>query len=293
MKHIFLLNSFGLKKRTLEIHNKLDVIAKQLDLDYKIEVNSETQSTEDIVKKYSKGKNIIYAVGGDGQINRVLNAIQGTKNILGILPVGTGNDFYKTVKETLNNGENTIDLLKINNMYFINIACFGIDAVVGNNTEIIHSRIIPKKQRYNISLLYNFLTYKPRKMKVICDGEEYDKEFTTVVACNGRYYGGGYKVGTKSDLTDGKIELYLYEKMSKASMAKLILGMKSGKHEESPKLIKHKTKKLKIVCNKAIECNVDGEILKANKFTIELIHKGQTIFFNKEVINLLYENKNI
>ncbi len=293
MKHIFLLNSFGLKKRTLEIHNKLDVIAKQLDLDYKIEVNSETQSTEDIVKKYSKGKSIIYAVGGDGQINRVLNAVQGTKNILGILPVGTGNDFYKTVKETLNNGENTIDLLKINNMYFINIACFGIDAVVGNNTEIIHSRIIPKKQRYNISLLYNFLTYKPRKMKVICDGEEYDEEFTTVVACNGRYYGGGYKVGTKSDLTDGKIELYLYEKMSKASMAKLILGMKSGKHEESPKLKKHKTKKLKIVCNKAIECNVDGEILKANSFTIELIHKGQTIFFNKEVINLLYENKNI
>ncbi len=289
MKHIFLLNSFSLKTKTKEISSKLESIARKMELDYVIELNSETVSTEDIIKKYQKSKNIIYAVGGDGQINRVLNAIQGSKNILGLIPLGTGNDFYKTCKETLQSGLNKIDLLKINDMFFINIACFGIDAVVGNNNEIVHSKIIPKSQRYTFSLLYHFLTYKPRQMKIICNGKTYKGAFTTVVVCNGRYYGGGYKVGTKSLLSDGQIELYLYDSMSKINMAKLILGMKKGNHENSNKLKKILAKEIEISCDDIIDCNVDGEILENSNFKIKLIKKGQSIYYNKELIELLYE----
>ncbi len=290
MKHIFILNSFSLKKRTLEIENRISKAAKKLKLEFIIETNSENISTEEIIKKYANSQNVIYAVGGDGQVNRVLNAIVNTKNKLGLIPLGTGNDFYKTCEEMLTQGDNKVDLVKINDKYFINIACFGIDAVVGNNTEIIHSKIIPKNQRYNISLLYHFFTYKPRKMTVICNDKKITKNFSTIVVCNGRYYGGGYKVGQKSSILDDKLDVYLFDSMSKLNMAKLILGMKKGQHENSKKLIKFSTKKLEIISENKIESNVDGEKMIAKTFKIEIMPKKQSLYFNKELIREIYEN---
>ena len=55
------------------------------------------------------------------------------------------------------------DVAQINDKYFINIACFGIDADVGNNTKIIKNKLIPIKQRYNASLIYTFFKYKNKE----------------------------------------------------------------------------------------------------------------------------------
>ena len=70
-------------------------------MEFIIEINSEELSTEDIVAKYRDQKNILLAVGGDGMVNRVLNGIAGTDNILGIIPLGSGNDFYRSVEKDL------------------------------------------------------------------------------------------------------------------------------------------------------------------------------------------------
>jgi YegS/Rv2252/BmrU family lipid kinase len=242
-------------------------------------------STEDILKKYKKTKSIIMAVGGDGTINRVLNGIVGTKNILGYIPYGTGNDFYRANQEVLNKGINTIDLISINNKYFINIACFGIDAVIGNNSDIIHSKIIPKSQRYNVGILYHFFKYRARSLKIVIGENTYSDRYTTVAVCNAKYYGNGYKIGTNSSLTDGLVDVYMASKMSKINMARLILGMKDGKHETSKKLKKVSTDKLTIISEKPITCNMDGEELTSDKFEIEVIPRGIEVYYDQSLID--------
>ena len=117
MKHIFLINSFSLKDKTNKIKEIIEKICKEENIDFKIEINSKEKSTEDILEKYQKTKYIILPVGGDGTINRVLNKIVGTNNILGYIPTGTGNDFHRSNKELLEPGTHTIDLIKINNKY--------------------------------------------------------------------------------------------------------------------------------------------------------------------------------
>ena len=77
-----------------------------------------------------------------------------------------------------------------------------------HNQDIIHSKFIPEKQRYNISLIHHFIRYKVRDMKVTINNKEYSDSYTTVCVCNGRYYGGGYKVGFRSSLTDNKFIIY-------------------------------------------------------------------------------------
>ena len=289
MKYIFLVNTFGLKERTATVLDKIREVSKKLKLDFEIEINSEIRSTEDILENYKDTENIIFAIGGDGIINRVLNAIVGTKNILGYIPYGTGNDFYRSNKELLNQGINKIDLVQINEKYFINIACFGIDADIANSEGLIHSKIIPKKERYNISLLYNFIKYRARSAKVEINEDTYLDKYTTIVVCNGRYYGGGYKIAPNSKLDDGLLDVYLVRKMPKISMAKLIMSMKDAKHEKSSKVNKIQTDKLTIKSEKEIASNIDGELLSAKEFNIKVIPKGIKVFYDEELIELLKE----
>lgn len=285
MKYVFILNQFSLKNDTNKMIDNIEKACKKRKINYKIEVNNNDISTEDILKKYKKSKNIIMAVGGDGTINRVLNGLVGTKNILGYIPHGTGNDFYRANREVLNKGINTIDLVKINNKYFINIACFGIDAVIGNNSEIIHSKIIPKKYRYNFGLLVNFIKYKPRNFIVSINNKSYKDEYTTIVVCNARYYGGGYRVSPNSRLDDGLLEVLLVKKTTKYDMAKLIGSMKNAFHLNSPKVQLFQTKELTIKTDSKISSNIDGEELTDNTFNIKLIPNGIDIYYDQELID--------
>jgi len=285
MKYVFLVNSFSITNNIEALLSRIITVAKELKLDYQIEVNSEDESTEDILNKYKDSRNIIICLGGDGTINRTLNGIANTKNILGYIPFGTGNDFYKSNKELLKDGINKIDLVKINDKYFINVACFGIDADIANTDELIHSSIIPKSQRYNISIINHFLKYKARHMNVLIDGKAYDKDYTTVAVCNARYYGGGYKIGTNAELNDGVVDVYLIDKLKKLKMASLILGMKQAKHENDPAVNMIRTNKLTIECDDQVLANIDGDKIEANRFDIEVIPNGIEIYYDQHLID--------
>lgn len=287
MRYVFLVNSFSLKDKTLDMIKKVDTVCKKRKMDYVIETNSLEQSTEDILDKYKDSSCVIVAMGGDGIINRVVNGIANTKNVLGFIPLGTGNDFYKTNREDLETGVNKLDLVKINDKYFINIACFGIDADIANESDIIHSKLIPKSQRYNAGILYHFFKYKARKLEIDIGDEVFSGRYTTVAVCNAKYYGGGYKIGTYSSLVDGLVDVYMAEKMSKINMARLILGMKDGKHEKSKKLKKVSTNKLTIRSEKEITCNMDGEELTSKEFNIEVLPLGIEVYYDQELIDEL------
>lgn len=287
MKHIFLINSYTLKERTLEIKEKIETYCKKEKINYLIEINGPNYDTEDIIKKYKKSSNIIIAIGGDGVINRVLNEIVKTKNILGFIPFGTGNDFYKSVKKELKDGINKVNIAKINNKYFINTACFGIDADVANNKNIVKTKFIPKKQKYNISLIYNFFKYKCRNFKVTVNNQDIEGDFTIIAVCNGAYYGSGYNIAPSSNLQDGYLDIYLAPKMNKISMLNLILKMKKGKHENSKLINYFKTDKIHLKSPQKIKCNIDGEELIDNEFDISLIKDGIELYYNQKLIDCL------
>lgn len=290
MKYIYVLNSFG-NNKIKDLYQKLETISKKLDIDYKIEVNSASVSTEDILNKYKNTRNIIVPVGGDGMINRVLNGIMDTDNILSFLPYGTGNDFVRTVNESLYEGINDIDVVKINEKYFINVACFGVDAKIANDDRFVHSKIIPPKLRYKVGVPSHFLNYNPKELTVKVNNEEIQGSFTTAVVCNARYYGGGFKVGPNSKVNDGNIELYLVNEMKTINMISTILSMKDGKHETHEGVRKIITNNLSIKSEESIDSNLDGEKYTNNNFDIEVIPNGITIFNNQDLLNSFEEVK--
>ena len=288
MKHIFIVNSYG-KKDPREIRDRIYFYCLNKGLDFEI-VNNKEMNTEKIVSKYAREGNVIYAVGGDGMINRVLNGVVNTDAMLGYIPYGTGNDLDRVISN-YEDGIHDINVGKINDKYFINVACFGVDADISNDERFIHNEIIPEKMRYNVGAVYHFLTYKPKSLSIEFR-EKYDgmyfhfretKLFSTIAVCNGQYYGGGYNIAPNAQLDDNVFDVYLVDKMNRLKLASTILKMKNGKHENVDGVHKHFLSEITIRSNDAIKANIDGEVLESDEFNISL-ENNIKVYNNQDII---------
>lgn len=284
MKHIFIVNPISGKGKTLKTVDRIKKVCEEEHLDYKIHYTEYPKEATKIARKYRFSKNIIYSVGGDGTLNEVLNGIVGTKNLLGVIPSGSGNDFYKTLSK-IDEEYPTIDIGKVNNRYFINIISIGIDAEVANNVSLMKKRKVPTNQIYNASLIYTFFKYKYKDIDLSIDEKEQKKGKCTILTiCNGQVYGGGYKIAPSAKLTDGYFDVYYVEKVSKFHLPSLINMLKRGIHERHNKVHKSQATKVKFKCDRELVCNIDGEIMTAKKFNVKIISHAITIYNNKALI---------
>lgn len=284
MKHIFIVNPISGKGKTLKAVDRIKKVCEEENLDYEIYFTEYPKDATKIARKYRFTKNIIYSVGGDGTLNEVLNGIVGTKNLLGVIPAGSGNDFYKTLSK-IDEEYPVIDIGKVNDRYFINIISIGIDAEVANNVSLMKKRKVPTNQIYNASLIYTFFKYKYKDIELLIDEKEQKKGKCTILTiCNGQVYGGGYKIAPSAKLTDGYFDVYYVEKVNKPQLPSLINMLKQGIHEKHNKVHKSQATKIKFKCDKELVCNIDGEIMTAKKFNVKIIPNAITIYNNKELI---------
>lgn len=279
MRYIFIVNPKSAKGEAMKIATNIGKVCKRENLPYEIYYTAGPGDATKIALNYKNEENIIYSVGGDGTLSEVLNGIIGTKNKLGIIPAGSGNDFYRSLKE-IGQAEFKADVGVINNKYFLNVSCVGIDAEVANNIPLMKQKNIPVKQLYNASIVYTFATYKFRKIEFKSDTEKYMGTFTILSICNGRYYGGGYPIAPKASLEDGVFEVYYAERIPKIIIPKILLKLKKGKHEEDKRVKHFKTKELEVTSQKPIRFNVDGETLTGTNFKIKILPRAINIYYN-------------
>ena len=178
-----------------------------------------------------------------------------------------------------------IDVAQINDKYFINIACFGIDADVGNNTKIIKNKLIPMKQ----SLIYTFFKYKNKEAEFNSKEEKQQGKFTKIVIANGMFYGGGFQIAPNSKYNDGLLDIYYAKDLKKYKLPGLVLKIKKGKHEESKSINKFQTKEITIKLKAETVCNIDGDEIIDTNFKIKLILKAITLYNNQELIKKILD----
>ena len=284
MKYIFIVNAVAGKGKYKKILPKIEEVCKEEKREYEIRYITDTLSGADIARQYQDKENIIYVVGGDGTLTRTLPGIVGTKNKLGIIPSGSGNDTYKAIK-ALPKGDNLIDLGKINDTYFINVACTGLDAEVGNNVDLLRNTWIPASQLYNASIIYTFVKFRFKKVIFKTDIKTISSKYSIISICNGGYYGGGYNIAPKSQLTDGLLDIYYVEKMNRFKIIPLLLKLKKGKHEGKRRVHKFRTNHIELEIEKEVTFNIDGEKLTNNKFIIDILPKAITVYNDNEFID--------
>ena len=283
MKHIFIVNPCSGKGKALKVLDNIKKVCEEDALDYEIFLTDGVGDATKIAKKFRFSRNIIYSVGGDGTLNEVVNGAVGTKNMLGVIPCGSGNDFYKTL-DKIDDPMPLIDVGRINDKYFINIVSIGIDAEVANNVSLMKKMKVPPSQIYNASIVYTFFKYKFKNIDVEIDANKKKGKCTILTVCNGQVYGGGYRIAPGASLNDGYFDVYFVDKIQKPFILRVIAMLKKGTHETHKSVHKSKATRVKFKCGYDLVCNIDGEIIIDKKFDIKLIKDGLLISNDKDFV---------
>ena len=280
MKYIFIINPASGKTNYNLIKKNINEVMQ--DQDYLILETKKPYDATIMAKKYKDDENaVIYSVGGDGTLNEIVNGIALGKCKLGIIPTGSGNDFYKSLK-SYSKKEASIDLGLINNRYFINISSVGIDAQICNNANHIKHK---NKFAYYISIIKTLFTFKHQEYTVKIGDLVYQNKFTIAAICNGKYYGGGFKIAPLASFDDDVFDVYLVDYMNRFKMINLMIKLLKGTHEKSPLLEKIKATNLSIKSNQDIILNIDGEIIITKNINIKMIPNAIKIINDQNLTN--------
>lgn len=232
------------------------------------------------------GYDHIIISGGDGSINSFINILK--KNDIdipiGILPLGTANDFAKVLniptdiekacKKILESETKLIDIGKINNEYFVNIASVGIFSNISQTTD---RNLINKigKLAYILNGIKQMTNLK--KMKVIIESEEYSavENVISILIFNGKT-AGNFKLAYNSLIDDGYFDVIVLKPENLTDLTEVSAAFVTKTHlEKEIKSIKYfKAKKIRIIGKEGYPTDIDGETGPTLPVEIECIHNG-------------------
>ena len=213
----------------------------------------------------------LIAMGGDGTLHEVLNGIHDTANCtLGLIPLGSGNDFAETVKITQNvrNAAETIafrapvciDYIELESgLRSINAVGMGIDVDV---LQRAYSGKATGKKKYFKAFLKSLKYYKASTFKASWDDGE-EREYTGIIAClgNGRQIGGGIKLFPDAEIDDGYIDLLVVDYLSRFRTLIAFLKLNAGKVNKVKEVTHVKCKSVNITpLNGSAPIQAEGEI---------------------------------
>ncbi len=308
-RHFFVLNPAAGRR---DITEKLKQHVEKLGLSEPCDIiltackgDAEVQ-TEAYLKEHCDDFTRVYACGGDGTVSEVANGIfrsGNTNSALGIVPVGSGNDFIKSFDipaarfrdiKSLAEGEIAeIDLLSARDSaggqrISLNIISAGFDAAVAKGQEKFKKLpFVNGSMAYKISLVKQLFSNLKNYFTVLADGERFGKAgdgpYLFVIAANGRYYGGGFKASPFSDLNDGLLDLIRIDTVSRPRFLSLVGKFRKGEyiHEYEDIVNYTQCRKMQIVAEKEVDINLDGEIYPMNNPIVEIIPKAMKLILPK------------
>ena len=296
MKHLFIINpAAGSRNRTEEYSETIHKICRARNVEYEIRVSTAPGEGTRIAREAARtGEELrIYACGGDGTLNEIVAGAAGYDNAaVTVFSGGSGNDFVKLFDDPkaffdlhrlMDADEVTFDLIRCNDDIALNICSVGLDARIG--TDVSRYKRLPLLHGFNAyiaSTLVNVFKGIAEHYVVEIDGERIDGEQTFVCVCNGRYYGGGFNPVPEADPTDGKLDVLLVKKVSRAQVPGIIGKYKDGRYKELPDLVRYfKTDCVRILCDKPTAINLDGELRTAETVEMKVAQEKIRFFYPK------------
>ena len=291
MKHLFIINPAAGKKSTTE---RLEQLLSQLSFEHEVVYTEGAGHARDIARAAAeRGEPIrIYACGGDGTLNEVVNGAAGYDHVaITCVPKGTGNDFLKVFGddyrttfydlEALAQGPQTpFDVIDCNGHLGIDMVCSGIDARIGAGVHR-YKKISSGMMAYCLSLVENVLLKGlTRPMKVQLEDIRWEGETTIICICNGRHYGGGFMPVPDAMPDDGVLDMLLIPKISLFTFARLVGKYAKGFYRDYPDLIwaRH-GEGVTFTTTEDNVTVVDGEVVPGTEFTVRISEKKVNFFY--------------
>lgn len=225
-----------------------------------------------------------YACGGDGTLYEVVNGAYKYPNVsVGILPLGSGNDFARIfggsdklldIGAQVHAGTRKFDLIDAGAHVAINQSSMGLDAeVCAKQAYFKKLPGVGGEFAYTMSLFYCLFRRLNSEFKIIVDDEKVvEGKMLFALCANSRWYGGGYKGAPKAVPDDGKLDFILVRKtVGRLKLAGLVGKYKRGEHLSWDFTEFVRGKKLQILSKNPAAVNVDGECEYVTESTFRIL----------------------
>lgn len=256
---------------------------------YRISLNSSmSDAFDDIDDSYK----YVLIAGGDGTVDNVVNCMK-KMNIdlpIAILPAGTANDFAtilgmpRNIEEACDqivNGDiRNVDLGKINDKYFINVASMGLFTDVSQKTDINFKNTMGKLAYY-LKGIEQIPKFRSLKIKVDADETKFDGDMFLMLIFNGRT-AGNMNFAYKAKIDDGLLDVIIVRAVLIGDAMRIFLKILASDHLENDSgVVYFKTNKLKVYCHEDIVTDIDGERGPDFPLDIQCIKGGLRIVGSK------------
>ncbi|MBU2914917.1 diacylglycerol/lipid kinase family protein [Reichenbachiella agariperforans] len=255
----------------------------QLDFYYAVFITPQSEILDEFIEEnlFTDTTDLV-VIGGDGTINASLNAIRKYPMVMSFIPVGTGNDFVKTIDigsdldeqiETIIHGrERLIDVGICNKRKFINGIGIGFDGQMVY--ENLHTTsIFSGHLKFYMHVLKILWTYRSKYYVVNMDGQRLEMKLILMAVQNGTTFGGGFKLNPDAKIDDGLLNICTIGRMTSFRRFLNIGRLNFGKHGKLPEVNFFQAKELRVEPNDMLLAHLDGEYIGSPPFNISISEK--------------------
>jgi diacylglycerol kinase (ATP) len=234
------------------------------------------------------GATQLIVAGGDGSIHEAVNGIMAAAGdaALGVVPVGTGNDFAKAAGIPLDWEAATtllarriadgaqprrIDLGRMNQRWFANGAGIGLDARV---THIARSYSLPIGELVYLAAIFHAMAEGVATPDIVIEADElqWDGPLTLANISNGPWIGGMFHIAPMASNEDGTLELLIAAPVTRRRILRLLPKLMRGSHMEEPEIVHASVRRVTISASAAVPSHLDGEVQPLQtEFEIEVL----------------------
>ena len=216
------------------------------------------------------GASLIVAVGGDGTVHEVVNGMAGSEACLGVIPLGTGNDFatalgiprsFRKAFEVLAKGwTRRIDLGRANDRYFAGVASVGFDAEVAALAKE-GPRFLKAYSAYALAVWKAWRRFRPKALSVEAGDQIFTFKGWLVAGANIHTYGGGFLIAPGAQVDDGLLDFCLVGEASRLEFLAQSWKALFGRHVKHPKVISFRAPEATLTGDPSLILQADGEVL--------------------------------
>lgn len=267
------------KKIIGQLHN-YEVIVK--------ETEGEKDATRFAKMACDEQYDAVILVGGDGTLNEGINGIaeQPHRPVVGVVPLGTVNDFARALDISLDpdeaiallGGKTTkADIGKVNDHYFTNVIAIGLLAEAVGDVSV--------EQKTSLgSLAYLFEGVKAAiqndsyEMEVTADGQTYKENMMLFICVLTDSVGSFRQLNEDADKSDGLLHGFIIKSTNTLQVVGTAKNLLTGNYEDDNNIIKFNAREMHIKANKALPLNVDGDLISQLPAKISILHNHIEFF---------------
>jgi YegS/Rv2252/BmrU family lipid kinase len=248
---------------------------------------------ECVEEAISRGQSLVIVGGGDGTISSIVDYFAHKDLVLGVLPLGTGNSFARSLGipmtlegavDVIANGKVAdVDLGKVGDLCFANIATIGLSVDIGRSSPVALKRSLGVLAGMLVAVPAIF-RHQPFHCRIIVDGVEHTIETHEVIVANGSFF-GVTQLAQNASPDNGRLIVYAMDTPSNWHMLKLWMALLLGRPRAFPEARYFRAQDVIIETDSPHDVDVDGEILTETPARFTLLPQALKVMTPKSFVD--------